>query len=164
MNALREWLEQLEQRERLLVLTAGALALIALVVLLGVRPILNQSERGQRMVDDKRALLAELQEVAARLGPQRGTTRAPASGDTQSLVLVVDQTTRRTGLAQYLKRNQPDGTDSIRLRFENAPFDTLVSWLDGLQQQGMTVTSANIDVANEPGRVNCNLTLARSGG
>jgi type II secretory pathway component PulM len=50
------------------------------------------------------------------------------------------------------------------LRFENAPFDSLVTWLAGLQMQhGMTVTSANIDVAAEAGRVNCNLTLDRPG-
>lgn len=160
---MKEWFEQLEKRERWLVMIAGALAVVTLIISFGIRPIVSQSKRGHELVEDKRELLAELSEVAARLGPQRGGARQPgASGSTESLVLVIDQTTRSSGLAQHLKRNQPDGADSIRLRFENASFDTLITWLNGLQNQyGMSVTTANIDAAAEPGRVNCNLTLAR---
>lgn len=162
---IKEWFEQLAPRERALVALGGTLAVLALIVSLGIRPIASQSARGQELVDDKRELLVELTDVAARFGPQRGSAGTPGAASDQSLVLVIDQTTRTSGLAQYLKRNQPDGSSSIRLRFENAPFDTLVAWLSGLQQQqGMSVTSANIDGAAEPGRVNCNLTLARPGG
>jgi len=161
---MREWFDQLAPRERLLVAVAAALLVVALIVLLGIRPIVNQSKRGHELVADKRELLAELRDVAARFGPQRGDTQTVGAGGDQSMVLVIDQTTRSAGLAQFLKRNQPDGTSSIRLRFENAPFDMLISWLSGLQQQyGVSVASANIDVAAEPGRVNCNLTLTRPG-
>ena len=163
--SMKEWFDQLDSRERLLVMIAAGLLVFTLIVVLGIRPILAQSDRGQKMVEDKRELLSELSEVAARIGPQSGGSKTPVAGGTQSLVLLVDQTTRSSGLAANLKRNQPDGTSSIRLRFENAPFDSLVTWLANLQtQHGMTVTSANIDGAAEPGRVNCNLTLTRPGG
>jgi general secretion pathway protein M len=162
-NSLRAWFEQLAPRERLLVAVAGGVIVLAVIIMAGVRPVMSQSKRGHELVEDKRELLAELREVAARLGPQRGAAAA-ARGSTQSLVLVIDQTTRSSGLAQHLKRNQPDGADSIRLRFENAPFDNLVTWLSTLQNQhGMSVTSANIDASPQPGRVNCNLTVARQG-
>jgi len=160
---MKEWFEQLDARERILVMIAGGLAVVALIVMAGIRPIVTQSARGHERVEDKRELLAELREVATRLGPQRGGAAQPdVPSSSQSMVLVIDQTTRGSGLAQNLKRNQPDGTSSIRLRFENAPFDALITWLNDLQDRhGMSVTSANIDVAAEPGRVNCNLTLAR---
>ncbi|MFW2403263.1 MAG: type II secretion system protein GspM [Gammaproteobacteria bacterium] len=161
---MKEWFEQLEQRERMLVMIAAGFTVFALIVILGVRPIMNQSKRSHELVADKRELLTELNDVAARLGPQRGGSQASAASSSQSLVLVIDQSTRGSGLAQYLKRNQPDGTSSIRLRFENAPFDTLITWLQGLQNQhGVSVTSANIDTASAAGRVNCNLTLGRVG-
>ncbi|MBT8444143.1 MAG: type II secretion system protein M [Gammaproteobacteria bacterium] len=161
---MKEWFDQLESRERMLVMIAGGLALFTLIVMLGVRPIMNQNKRSHELVADKRELLAELSDVAARLGPQRGGPQTGASDSSQSLVLVIDQSTRGSGLAQHLKRNQPDGTSSIRLRFENAPFDTLINWLQGLQNQhGISVTSANIDMASAAGRVNCNLTLSRAG-
>jgi len=161
---MKEWFEQLEQRERLLVAVAGALMILALLVLLIIRPISTQTSRGRELVEDKRALLSELGQVAQRIGPQGGATSPINMTNTDSLVVVVDQTTRSTGLATYLKRNQPDGANSIRLRFENAPFDTIVEWLAELQSKfNMSATSANIDMAAEPGRVNCNLTLARTG-
>ena len=140
------------------------LVVIAIIVLGIVRPISSQTTRGHEIVADKRELLNDLERLAERLGPQQITMSPVTAGNTDSLVLVVDQTTRNAGLAPYLKRNQPDGDSSIRLRFENAPFDTIVEWLAELESRyGLSTTSANIDMAAATGRVNCNFTLARSG-
>lgn len=163
MDALRNWLDQLEPRERMLVLLAGALLVVAIVVIGGLRPLLASADRNAQLVDDQEQLLSEIEQVAARLGPQRGGNVAAAGGD--SLVLVVDRSTRARNLGGYLKRNQPDGDDMIRLRFERAPFDDLMLWLSELQNQySIAVVSANIDAGNETGRVNCNLVLSRSAG
>jgi general secretion pathway protein M len=115
-------------------------------------------------VADQQELLDELSQLAARRGPQRGAVDAGAGGD-QSLVLVVDRTTRSQGLASYLKRNQPDGENSIRLRFEDAPFDNLLGWLVEMQSKyGVGAVSANIDGSPSTGRVSCNLVLSRTAG
>jgi general secretion pathway protein M len=163
VDALRNWLDQLEPRERLLVLLAGALIVFAIIVVGGLRPLLASADRNAQRVDDQQQLLTEIEQVAARLGPQRGRNVAAADGD--SLVLVVDRSTRARNLGAYLKRNQPDGDATIRLRFERAPFDDLVAWLAELQNQySIGVVSANIDASNETGRVNCNLILSRAAG
>lgn len=161
---MKAWFEGLEQRERLLVAVAGVLVIIAVLVLGIIRPIAGQTSRGLERVADKRDLLVELEQVAQRIGPQGGGVTPGNAVNTDSLVVVVDQTTRSAGLATYLKRNQPDGATSIRLRFENAPFDTVVEWLAELEAKyNLSATSANIDMASENGRVNCNFTLARVG-
>lgn len=163
MDALRNWLDQLEARERLLVLLAGALLIVAVVVLGGLRPLLDRADRNAQRVSDQEQLLGEIEQVAARLGPQRGEAANAAAGD--SLVLLVDRSTRARNLGGYLKRNQPDGDTAIRLRFERAPFDDLMAWLSELQNQhNVGVVSANIDASNENGRVNCNLVLSRPAG
>jgi general secretion pathway protein M len=163
VDALRNWLDQLEPRERLLVLLASALMVLAIIVIGGLRPLLASADRNAQRVDDQQQLLTEIEQVAARLGPQRGGNVAAADGD--SLVLVVDRSTRARNLGGYLKRNQPDGDATIRLRFERAPFDDLVAWLGELQNQySISVVSANIDASNETGRVNCNLILSRATG
>ena len=163
MDALRNWFEQLSIRERVMVGAAGLLVVFAVLYLGAFRPLLTTAAHNGAVVEEHRALLDEITQLAARRGPQRGS--APAGGGSdQSLVLVVDRTTRSSGLSAYLKRNQPDGADSIRLRFEDAPFDDLTQWLGQLRNQhGLATTSANIDVAAQPGRVNCNLTLERIG-
>jgi general secretion pathway protein M len=79
-------------------------------------------------------------------------------------VVVVDRSTRERGLGTYLKRNQPEGANGIRLRLENAPFDDLTGWLADLQtRQGLTAVSVSFDPTGEPGRVNSNLVLERTG-
>lgn len=162
---MKDWFNALAPRERLLVAVAGGLLMFTLIITLAVRPIISGATKGQERVETKRELLSDLERVAERVGPQRGSAGIVVGNDSQSLVVVVDRTTRGNGLAPYLKRNQPDGASSIRLRFENAPFDTIVTWLGQLKaQHGLTATSANIDSANSAGRVNCNLTLARSAG
>ena len=165
MDALRNWFDQLAARERILVVTAGVLVVIAIVLLGAVQPLTREAGRHAEQIADQEELLQELDELAARLGPQRGASRAPAAADGQSLVLVVDRTTRSRGLGGFLKRNQPDGDDAIRLRFESAPFDVLVEWLVELETAyGLTASSANIDAASATGRVNCNLVLTRAAG
>ncbi len=164
MEALRNWFEQLAARERVMVSAAAVLLIFAIIYLAGLRPLLISAERKATAVANQRELLADLTQVAARRGPQRGAA-AGAGGSDQSLVLVVDRTTRDKGLAAYLKRNQPDGTDAIRLRFEDAPFDNLLSWLVEMQSSyGVGAISANIDTSRSPGRVNCNLVLSRAAG
>lgn len=160
---MKAWFDQLDARERLLVSIAALLALFALIVMLGIRPIVTQTARGQARVSQKQQLLSEVERLAERLGPQTGGTEiAAANGGGQSLVVVVDRTTRANGLAPYLKRNQPDGANAIRLRLENAPFDVVIEWLGLLSAQyGLTATSVNIDTAGAAGRINCNLTLSR---
>jgi general secretion pathway protein M len=162
---MKDWFTQLQPRERILIGGATAFFVFALIVIFGVRPLLNGNERNRQLVADKTELLAELTQTAERLGPQTSGTPSRAANGRQSLVVLVDQTTRQFGLSTNLKRNQPDGTDSIRLRLENAPFDELVKWLGELQNRhGLSAASANIDTAQAPGRVNCNLVLTRLAG
>lgn len=161
---MKSWYQNLEPREQVLISIGAALFVIFMVVMLGIQPVLNKVSRGRELVSEKQALLTELSQVAQRIGPQSGGGQVVPLAGGQSLVVVVDKTTRERGLALNLKRNQPDGDSSIRLRFENASFDTLMGWLSQLQNQyGLTTTSANIDVAAGSGRVNCNLTLERIG-
>lgn len=163
MDRLREWFEALEPRERALVSLAAALLVVVIIYLAGLKPLLDQTARSAAQVADQQQLLDELSQLAARRGPQQGAA-ADVQGSDQSLVLVVDRSTRSQGLAAYLKRNQPDGADSIRLRFEDAPFDNLLGWLVELESRyGIAAVAANIDRSPASGRVNCNLVLSRMG-
>jgi general secretion pathway protein M len=162
---MKEWFQKLAPRERLLVSIAAILVGITLIITLGVRPIISNAAKGHERVSDKRELLFEIERVARRIGPQNSSGKgAPVVGN-QSLVVIVDRTTRSHGLAPYLKRNQPDGSSSIRLRFEGAPFDAVIEWLGIIKNQhGLITTAVNIDKSGVTGLVNCNLTLSRGAG
>jgi general secretion pathway protein M len=164
MNArwLSEWFQGLAPRERVLVAAAAVLAAVAVLYAGVVEPVYGARTRAAESVARHRALLADIEGVARRFGPQ--TARPLASGSADSLVVVVDRSTRESGLAAFLKRNQPEGAASTRLRFENAPFDQLLEWLAVAQSKdGLRATAATFDPSGEPGRVNSNIVLSRAG-
>ena len=153
----------LAPRERMLVFAAAALGLFALLYALGIRPLLVSQRQAREDLEEQRAVLADIERVAARFGPQPGAgQQAAARPGEDSLVLLVDRSTRAAGLAAYLKRNEPEGTTGIRLRFEDAPFDELITWLARLQaEHAVGVVAATADPGQEPGRVTANIQLAR---
>ncbi|MCL4720602.1 MAG: type II secretion system protein M, partial [Gammaproteobacteria bacterium] len=129
---------------------------------LGLQPLHAARTQAALQVEQQRQLLQDIELVARRLGPPSPGLPAPTSGE--SLVVMVDRSTRERGLGAYLKRNQPEGTDGVRLRLEGAPFDTLAEWLAELEaRHGLATVSASFDPSGEPGRVNSNLVLAGAG-
>lgn len=160
---VREWLDKLAPRERVLVLAAAALAGVALVYALGLQPLYAARGRAAAEVEARRSLLSDIEQVARRFGPQ-GPASAPSAATGESLVVVIDRSTRERGLGPYLKRNQPEGASGVRLRLENAPFDELTGWLADVQaRNGLAAAAASFDPSGEPGRVNSNLVLERVG-
>ena len=160
---MRTWFESLANRERI-VLAVGVLFAVVAILYAGViAPISRASDARQARVVEKQAVLADLTQVAARIGVTTIPDNAEAGSAGQSIVVVIDRTTRSRGLGAYLKRNQPDGATSVRIRFEAAPFDDIVGWLASLREShGMRVTSASFDKTGAAGRVNVSLVLDRS--
>ncbi len=160
---IQDWFNALASREKVLVGLACALTVFALIVMGVIRPLASGRDAATQAVADKRAVLADIERVAARFGPNAGASAAATPPSAESLVVLIDRTTRSSGLGAYLKRNEPDGNSSIRLRLEDAPFDELMAWLVGLQAtQGISVIAATTDPGKEPGRVNASLQLSRT--
>ena len=149
-----DWYAGLAPREQLIVRVggiAGAL-LIVLAIVLQLHGVVGRLEK---RVAAKRADVAYITSVLPEL---RG---APApQGGGQSLVTVIDRTTREAGLAGNLRGADPSGIGGVRVRLEGASFDVLVPWLLRIQREyALRVQSATLEKADAPGRVNANLTL-----
>lgn len=157
---MKAWFESLAQRERNIVVAGGAIAVLIIAWTFVWTPLRDGAQELDGSVSEKHQLLANLRRVESLGGPGgTGTSVAP----TQSLVLLVDQTHRAHGLAGTLSRNQPDGSDGIRVTFQSASFDELVSWLGALRQSyGVLVESASFDGTNQQGIVSATLVLRRT--
>jgi general secretion pathway protein M len=156
------WWESLQPRERTFI-AGGALALAGfLIIWFGARPLFISAGETRMRVAEKTILLADLRTAAAELGnrPARGS-RLPSSNE--SLVVIVDKSTREAGLAGTLKRNRPVGEDEIQIRLENAPFDQVMAWLGLLDSQyGIEIDSGAFESTSEIGKIQASLTLKRA--
>ena len=159
---VRDWFDNLSERERNLVYAAGALVGVALVYLVLVLPFQTSGKRMAARVAQKTADLAWMQASAPQAMAAAGAAQAAGGGD--SLVVLVDRTAREAGLGNSLRDQSPDGNNGLRLRIEGASFDTLVTWLASLQQQyGVSIESATVGGGAAPGFVNATLSLKHAG-
>lgn len=157
-DQLRDWLAGLAPRERNLVYAAGGIAIIALLYFVLVLPITTMAAKRATRVEQKSADLAWMRQVAPQVAA--AAAAGAATGNGESLVVLVDRTGREAGLGGALRDQSPSGDQGLRLRLEAASFDVLVTWLASLQQQhGVKVEAASIDATATPGLVNASLTL-----
>ncbi|HVS77720.1 MAG TPA: type II secretion system protein M [Steroidobacteraceae bacterium] len=152
---LSSTLRSLSARDRRTLLIGGVIAAI-LFVLAVILPLDRSVSHLHDQVTRKQADLVWMRRAApeiAAAGPVHGT-----SGE--SLIVVVDQSARESGLGGALAGSQPSGRGSLSVQLQKAPFDVLVGWLARLSQQnGVQIESATIDSAGPPGTVNASLVL-----
>lgn len=161
---MRRWFDSLEEREKILVLTA-AVFIVCVAFWFGVWTPLDSGQKSA-------AARVEVWKVSlAALQPLKGQIQGSASGQSiqagqdQSLVVIIDSTLRQRGLYESLQRSQPTPAgNGIRVEFESAAFDDMMLWLGDVNRQyGLLVQSGSFSLAagDNPGRVNSTLTLER---
>lgn len=158
---MKEWLANLSPRDRAALGAGVVLVAVLLVWALVWDPFARDYERLGQVVSEQRELVAWMTGAVAEVHQLRagGGATSARRGD-GSLLALVDRTTKARGLASAVKRVQPEGADKVRVWFEAAEFDVLITWLGQLSTgEGIRVTSANIERLPTPGRVNARLAL-----
>ncbi len=161
---MRDWLENLETRERLFVIGGAVFVTLALLYSLLWIPFDKNHDAVATSVANWERSLAELRPLKT-LAATRNTSQGPRVVSQQAPIIVVDQTLRSRGLDQYRRRSQPTTANGVRVEFEGVPFDDLVLWLGDLgAQHGMHVQAGSLSAIAQagPGRVNASLTLERA--
>lgn len=158
---MKQWFAGLEPRERILVLSAGIVLAMLLFYALLWQPAHSGYDRIKRTIAEQRATASWMRESAARVAQLKGTNPATGRGlGNRSLLAVTDSTARAGGLAESLKRIEPEGSDGVRVWLEGASFDRFVSWLALLgNNHGINPESVSMERADAPGQVNVRLTL-----
>jgi len=153
---MREWYDNLGERDRTIVKYGGAVVLV--LVLLGIVIPLNRNiSLARERVARKQGDLQFIQSVAPQLASAAPAANGAAAGD---LVVLIDSSARESGLGKSLTNSQPTGDKGLRVRLDRVAFDAMVAWLARLSQQhGVRVESAEIESAGEAGLVNAGLVL-----
>ena len=164
MNQLQQWFEGLAPRERVMVLVAGVFVSVALFYMLIWSPL------NAALADARSRVVSEANEARWMLGVRNeaqalraaGADRQPAGGD-ESLLSIVDTTSRANQLGGAVTQIQPQNDDRATVSLENAGFDQMMYWLDTLQSKyGITVSEATVSRDSKTaGEVDARLTLLR---
>jgi len=158
---LRQRFDALDVRERRFLIAGAIAVLLAIVFLAVVQPLRTYQENLESRVAAERELVSWMRGAVDAL-KARGP-RQPAADRSGSLLAIADTSARNAGLAQALRRIQQDGEDAVRVRLESAAFDTVVLWLENLEQRyGVVAREMTVEKLDAPGTVNASLTLARN--
>lgn len=158
---MKDWFDGLAGRERR-ALIIGALAVGAAVLYALVLDPLDQAlSRVRVQAEAAQGQNEWMRSAAAQAGALRITAgaamRKPGS---ESLLSIIDRSTRTAGLKASVKRVSPDGDSKAHLSLEHAPFDALLAWLVGLaRDDGVSVSAITIDRGRQPGLADATLTL-----
>lgn len=158
---MMNYLKQLNERERLLLLVAVPVLAILLLYSLVWRPLSGTVELLQHRVQKQQDTLQYMRKAAQQVKAlQQQKSAQSRGGGRQSLLALVDRTVKQAGLTRALKRVEPDGADKVRVRLEGAGFDTMIGWLESLQSRyGIQIESISVDALDNPGLVNVRLML-----
>jgi len=131
--------------------------LFALLIWMPVESGLSRSEARLATVQ---AQLAQVREQAALVASLRSAPRADGPADAAS---AVQDAAVRNGLREQVKRVDADGTRSVNVQVEAAPFSTLMSLLVDLHQAGLRAEKATFERNPKPGTVDAKLLLQAPG-
>jgi general secretion pathway protein M len=156
---MKQFIANLSDRERILLTVGGGGALIVLLFLITWVPFSRHVGQLRDTVTAQHELRAWMQQAAAEVKQLRGS--APTrNGAGQSLLAAADSTARQQGLAAAMKRVEPEGTDKVRIRLEQAGFDDMTRWLELLTRDyGVRIESVTVEGRNQTGTVDARLTL-----
>lgn len=141
----------LSQRERVL-LALGTVVLGMALLFLGVwKPLATlKADDLARIARTEKMLLAFSQMPDG----------AVPSGDARPIAAIIAQTAAAQGLT--ILRLETPRPDAATVSLQDVPFKTLILWIDGLgRDSGLTVASALIRQADNPGLVTADLSLQR---
>ncbi|WP_455206619.1 type II secretion system protein GspM [Kaarinaea lacus] len=160
---MKEWLDNLDPRERRILIIGAVTLLVVLMYLLAWEPLIKNTATLEKSNRENQELLQWMEqsaEEAKQLQAKLQASGPAGSTQGQSLLGTIDRTAKISNLGKSVKRVQPDGQSKARVWLENASFNDTVKWLESLQrQQGIHIVTSVIEKQEEPGLVNVRLVL-----
>ena len=149
MNALKQKFTALTEREQRLVLLSGLVILLG-IFYWGLWAPLNQSISQQsQLLESNKKLVSWVEEQGQKAAHLRRTQSSPRQV-TGSLPQLVTSTSSNHSLS--ISRMQPQG-DEIQVWIDEAPFNSLVGWLNELETRGIVIEQLDVAVANATGMI-----------
>jgi general secretion pathway protein M len=162
---MKEWFNQLEARERKIVIAGGILLVVLGVYALMWTPFVSGLENLRKSTVEKQELLVWMQDAAQEVKTLRAQNpkQINQGGAEQSILGVIDRTAKQSKLGSAVKRVKPEGSTKAHVWLEDAVFNDVIRWLENMDnRQNIKIVSSMVDKQDSPGVVNIRLVLERS--
>lgn len=158
---IQQKLDQLEPRERRMVI-AGAVFVVFSILYLGIwDPIFSGLERQKQINQARHQQLIMLQDAENEIGRlKRSGLQLSARYQNQSVSSLASMSASSMGVKQSISKMNSN-RNGVDVDLENAGFDNLVRWLSDMQKYGINATRVIIEPQDKPGSVNARISLER---
>lgn len=159
---MKAWFAELQPRERMLVI-GGVIAAALLLFYAAVwDPLVSGASAKAEAVEEQQKVLAWMQQSAADVKRLRPAATAPAQIPAgQSLLGVIDQTSKGANLGGAVKRVKPEGENKVSVWMEEASFDDMIRWVESLHRvYGVQVDTITVDRKSTPGKVDARIEFS----
>ena len=157
--------QQLKPRERMLVTIGGVIFSVLMLFILVLEPLTEKVDKLTVTVEKQKAQVQWLKKTAGEVKLlQKSGSGSGNRRQGQSLLVLVDRTSKSGKLGKSISRIEPDGSARVRVWLENAGFDDLTRWLAQLETKyNILVESAVVDKTGSVGRVNVRMVFVEGG-
>lgn len=162
---MKEWFEQLDPRERKIVIAGGVMLVVLGIYSLMWSPFVNGLENLRKSTAEKQTLLVWMQDTAQEVKKLRALNpiQNNRGGAGQSLLGLIDRTSKQSKLGSAVKRVKPEGSSKAHVWLEDAEFNDVIRWLENMDNRhDIKIVSGMVDKQDSPGVVNIRLVLERS--
>jgi len=160
---MKQWLEKLNPRERLIVFGGGIGLLVIGLYLFAWEPLVEDVSNLKTSVQSQQELYKWMQKSSAEVKSLRGSG-VVRRGKGGSILSIVSSTVKPVLKGAKIKGGiAEDSKKRVKLQIEQASFDDVIRWLGRLQQRnGVQVVQFYSEQSEQPGRVDIKLLLTGS--
>jgi len=162
LEPLKNWLDSLPKRERLIVISGIIFLVINLFYFSVWDPVVNGLQTEQQKYESEQQLYYWMKDAAAEYKTLR-SSGSPISNrfKNQSISSLAERSAQSMGVKQYIKKLD-SSSKGVKVEFDQVGFDQLISWLTDLSQKyNIQTSSLHIEKLAEPGTVNARISLER---
>jgi general secretion pathway protein M len=149
MDKLKQYYQQLSEREQRLVLISGGLLVLALLYWAVWAPLTQGLAAQKKALDNQQELLVWVQQNANRALQLQGSTGQTVKF-TGSLAQTVNQMAGRLNI--NITRMQPQG-EELQVWVDQVAFNDVLSWLQSMENAGIRIMDLDVAESNAPGQV-----------
>ncbi len=154
---MKQWWRGLHVRERWLLVAAGMV--LGSVILHGLvwTPWQQTGEELRQRIEQAEEDLLWMRQAVLHMPVATARSHRDMAGGNP--VTLMNRVIGQIGLRDRMKQMKPLGKTSVRMRFEEAAFDSLLQLLGKVESEGMAIRELRITPADRSGRVNATLVV-----